>query len=399
MKLAVLLSLATTVSAHNWLMAPPSYNGNKASTTKPCAAKAANYEPLKAAANEAVEFKWSVNHSGDHWIKVVAAADAANVETIAEGDAKMVFYSKYGNKVPTGEVKIPTGGDYLAVYGWSGYRNCVEIKVAAAGPTPAPPAGCSSDEECRSTSGILATCDATSKACQCPMGVTMNKEGVCIAPQSTKPNCEEYCLDAMTQCTEGNAIFKSREACLATCATYPAGTYGDTLGNSLACRFYHLHVEGGDPAVHCPHASKEGGLKCTGGDTADFVAAISFTVIGEPDLSQSLLTALIQQAIIETEYGAKVDVQDVIPAEKAGEFTVSLQFKGTTEEAEAAAAEYKTGASPLATAVQAKMTGEPKIVSQSLNTAEGTDNTDMSGASTALPAFAMAGFALVALLF
>jgi len=60
-------------------------------------------------------------------------------------------------------------------------------------------------------------------------------------------------------CTGSNSIFQSNAACLSSCAAYPiTGTLGDTVGDTLQCRFYHVSVaaqSAQNAIVHCPHAS------------------------------------------------------------------------------------------------------------------------------------------------
>jgi hypothetical protein len=37
---------------------------------------------------------------------------------------------------------------------------------------------------------------------------------------------------------------------------------GDTGGDTRECRIYHLGAAAGDAALHCPHASSDGGGVC-----------------------------------------------------------------------------------------------------------------------------------------
>jgi hypothetical protein len=50
--------------------------------------------------------------------------------------------------------------------------------------------------------------------------------------------------------------------CATDCAGWPAGEPGDTDGNTTHCRLYHAEVAVGDPVLHCPHASPDGGGVC-----------------------------------------------------------------------------------------------------------------------------------------
>ena len=77
--------------------------------------------------------------------------------------------------------------------------------------------------------------------------------------------CEVYCGLAGKNCT----LFDDDEACLAACAAYATdGTPGDTAGDAVQCRIYHLGVAGdegsGGAATHCPHGGPDGGGMCVG---------------------------------------------------------------------------------------------------------------------------------------
>ncbi|MBX7078726.1 MAG: hypothetical protein K1X88_06015 [Nannocystaceae bacterium] len=52
------------------------------------------------------------------------------------------------------------------------------------------------------------------------------------------------------------------DECMGVCATWELGTEGDTSGNTLACRGYHLMMALGDPETHCPHADADGSDVC-----------------------------------------------------------------------------------------------------------------------------------------
>ncbi len=70
--------------------------------------------------------------------------------------------------------------------------------------------------------------------------------------------CENYCQMALTICTDGDAIYADFEECNTACQTIPDdGTIGDTVGNSVQCRMWHLGAaaESGNTSTHCPHAS------------------------------------------------------------------------------------------------------------------------------------------------
>lgn len=75
--------------------------------------------------------------------------------------------------------------------------------------------------------------------------------------------CEQYCDQAEAACTGTNEIFASRSACLQACGDISdGGQEGDTKGDSLQCRIYHLEAAELDPLLHCAHGSPDGGGVC-----------------------------------------------------------------------------------------------------------------------------------------
>jgi hypothetical protein len=76
--------------------------------------------------------------------------------------------------------------------------------------------------------------------------------------------CQQFCGGVQTICTAGNQQWSDAAACEIDCNTWPLGTFGDSTGNSLACRGYHLNaaMTSGQPEVHCPHAGPTGGGVC-----------------------------------------------------------------------------------------------------------------------------------------
>lgn len=82
--------------------------------------------------------------------------------------------------------------------------------------------------------------------------------------------CDNYCHLAASNCAqEPNVLFADTDACTAACDALPAsGQPGDTAGNTVQCRIYHLGVAGdaasGGPAVHCAHGGQDGAGICVG---------------------------------------------------------------------------------------------------------------------------------------
>ena len=75
--------------------------------------------------------------------------------------------------------------------------------------------------------------------------------------------CENYCYLSDKFCTGGEAIDFGSDDCATACAAYAdTGSVGDTGGDTVQCRLYHLGVAAGDAVTHCPHAAPDGGNVC-----------------------------------------------------------------------------------------------------------------------------------------
>jgi hypothetical protein len=76
--------------------------------------------------------------------------------------------------------------------------------------------------------------------------------------------CDEYCTAVMRNCTDTNAVYASREECLAVCAHLPSGDPADPTGNTVACRLKEAKAarNSDEPAFHCPEAGPGGEGEC-----------------------------------------------------------------------------------------------------------------------------------------
>jgi hypothetical protein len=124
------LLFLTSCNAHNWMTNPATRNGNTDSTTGPCPTgtdpSVANFQ---VELDQPFDVSWTVNHDGDHWVKVAPLSMEASLETMATSD--LVFYQTYENSVPSGSITISgvLEGQYVLQYGWSNYRNCATVQV------------------------------------------------------------------------------------------------------------------------------------------------------------------------------------------------------------------------------------------------------------------------------
>jgi hypothetical protein len=84
--------------------------------------------------------------------------------------------------------------------------------------------------------------------------------------------CTVYCGLATTVCTGANQLYANMGACTTACNGIAiTGKPGDTTGNTVQCRIYHLGAASADAAaatLHCPHANLTASANCVGGATS-----------------------------------------------------------------------------------------------------------------------------------
>jgi hypothetical protein len=73
--------------------------------------------------------------------------------------------------------------------------------------------------------------------------------------------CEIYCNTLAANCSGANAMYTSIAGCELACAALPAGTPGDTSGDTLACRAHYAALAAGD-ATQCTSAGPFGITGC-----------------------------------------------------------------------------------------------------------------------------------------
>merc|ERR1740130_683232 len=117
------------VKAHNWLKYPLSYNRNNANekTNKLCTTQPAGYTPIVVAPEQKIDFWWSNNHnSKDFWIKMVPLNQLSKLK-----DPNYIYQGV--SNIDNFTITVPkTPRNYVYLWGWSGFRNCVQVKVDAA---------------------------------------------------------------------------------------------------------------------------------------------------------------------------------------------------------------------------------------------------------------------------
>ncbi len=78
--------------------------------------------------------------------------------------------------------------------------------------------------------------------------------------------CENYCALYATGCADFSKYANDQD-CLSQCKQWPEGIAGETAGDSLGCRLYHVGVANQvDANVHCPHAGPTGADVCVAAD-------------------------------------------------------------------------------------------------------------------------------------
>jgi hypothetical protein len=93
------------------------------------------------------------------------------------------------------------------------------------------------------------------------MHATLRPNGPCDVA-GTPPDCGMFCQLEMTMCTDSNAIYASRQECMAVCAALDPGTTDDHTQNTAGCRVYHSYNAVAAPDAHCPHTGPGGDGHC-----------------------------------------------------------------------------------------------------------------------------------------
>jgi hypothetical protein len=105
--------------------------------------------------------------------------------------------------------------------------------------------------ECRTYHWGVASTSAANAATHCTHGTPSGGGGICGT------YCEVYCQLANYSCTGNLALYTTTSDCTTACNKIAStGNPGDTAGDSIQCRIYHLGVAGqsaANAAVHCPH--------------------------------------------------------------------------------------------------------------------------------------------------
>ncbi len=78
--------------------------------------------------------------------------------------------------------------------------------------------------------------------------------------------CDNYCALYDSGCDDFTE-YANTEDCMSQCKQWPIGLPGETAGDSLGCRTYHVGVANMImPEVHCPHAGPSGAGTCVAAD-------------------------------------------------------------------------------------------------------------------------------------
>ena len=113
---------------------------------------------------------------------------------------------------------------------------------------------------CRIYHAGVAGTDEDAAKIHCPHA-SPDGGGVCVDAKPTV--CDAYCAMQEKNCTDENAIDFGDKSCADACGSWAEGAPGDASGNTAHCRLYHASdPAANDPAVHCPHASPDGGGVC-----------------------------------------------------------------------------------------------------------------------------------------
>jgi hypothetical protein len=102
---------------------------------------------------------------------------------------------------------------------------------------------------CRSAHAVYAAASDADATMHCPHAGPAG-DGVCGA------NCESFCSLAATACVGGNQQFSDPTDCAMECGGFlgvgDRYTTPTAIGDTFACRMYHLTLATIDPVTHCP---------------------------------------------------------------------------------------------------------------------------------------------------
>lgn len=170
-----------------------------------------------------------------------APADQGVPDMIASSNGACSNYCQLLMQDCSDETGLDGGVNYTQ---YADYAACVKY-CAQNGAWPAGSSGTVSGDTltCRAAHAMLALTDP---AGQCDSaGPTGNN--VCGTW------CENFCQLMEKNCTGANAIYDAT-TCMQKCSTMPSdGLPGDTVGDTVQCRIYHMGVAFDDPITHCPH--------------------------------------------------------------------------------------------------------------------------------------------------
>lgn len=76
------------------------------------------------------------------------------------------------------------------------------------------------------------------------------------------PPCARYCELAVENCRGQDAVYSSRDVCMALCPSMPPGEPGSTSGHGVQCRLHAAELAPAEPAFYCPAAGPGGNGVC-----------------------------------------------------------------------------------------------------------------------------------------
>lgn len=89
-------------------------------------------------------------------------------------------------------------------------------------------------------------------------GAGVGEGGAAGAGEATQAElCDDFCAGEEIICTGELQPYESAADCLSACNGYARGTKGDTTGNTLECRIYHLSAAQADAETHCQHTGAQ----------------------------------------------------------------------------------------------------------------------------------------------
>jgi hypothetical protein len=135
-----------SVFAHNWLITPPTYDGNVANQNTPCDTGnlATAFSVQQTRSGGSIAATWTVNHGtiAPNILYLVPQSLESSLESLTPTSSGVVAYYSDQTTLGAGTISWSSAvspGTYILQYRWETWRNCAPIQMLAPLPNGAQP--------------------------------------------------------------------------------------------------------------------------------------------------------------------------------------------------------------------------------------------------------------------